>query len=77
MKHSNQYIRFHGDQNLWFFILTAWSFTTSLRMMNEPNFNNFAIKRTQRINNPFHIMSLPAYFYFQTDKKKKKKKNLM
>ena len=47
----------------------------------NPAFNNFETKRTQCINNAFHIFSLPAYFYFDIKipnqkKKKKKKKNI-
>ena len=32
--------------------------------INRHNFNNFATKPTQCINNAFHISSLPAYFNF-------------
>ena len=45
-----------------FFILTLWSFTTSLRMNKQTLFNNFATKRTQCINNAFHNLSLPAFY---------------
>ena len=43
--------------------------------INKPNFHNFETKRTQCINNAFHILSLHAYFCFDIKIPNRKKKN--
>ena len=44
--------------------LVVYTFVT--HEQKRPNFNNFATKRTQCINNAFHNLSLPAYINFDT-----------
>ena len=49
---------------MWFLFWPLGRLEFRYAWIKRPNFNNFATKRTQCINNAFHILSLPAYINF-------------